>query len=76
MFFGRILSPLCAESYNCPQAIYSYNFQAIYSWNGNEERDKRKPKPQELKFQRLANNNQNVQNGREACEGNDIKPEK
>ena len=68
MFFGRILSPVCAESYNCPQAIYS--------WNGNEERDKRKPKPQELKFQRLANNNQNVQNGRGACEGNDIKPEK
>ena len=43
---------------------------------GMRRGDKRKPKPQELKFQRLANNNQNVQNGREACEGNDIKPEK
>ena len=43
---------------------------------GMRRGDKRKPKPQELKFQRLANNNQNVQNGRGACEGNDIKPEK
>ena len=68
---------LYALSHITAPRLYIHITSRLYiHGTGMRRGDKRKPKPQELKFQRLANNNQNVQNGREACEGNDIKPEK